>query len=77
MDDKGQFVGIRYVLDHCLILIKANHTNWGPKPFKVFNCWFEHQDFVPFVEEVWKSSIFQGKYAFVLKEKLKILKGRL
>lgn len=44
----------RGVLDHCLIWIKANHTSSGMNTFKVFNCWFEHQDFVPFVEEVWK-----------------------
>ncbi|KAI5445364.1 hypothetical protein KIW84_013555 [Lathyrus oleraceus] len=33
--------------------------NWDPKPFKVFSCWYEHPDCVPFVANVWNTSNVQ------------------
>ena len=51
--------------------------NWGPKPFRTLDCWFDHPDFKNFVKSNWQELNFEGKPAFVLKEKLKALKGRL
>ncbi|MCI08316.1 LINE-1 reverse transcriptase like, partial [Trifolium medium] len=45
--------------------------------FRVNNCWLEHPDFLRFVENHWFSNNFDGKKAFVLKEKLKSLKDGL
>ena len=41
----------RDIFDHCPIVLSANNINWGPKPFKVNNCWFEHKEFLPFGEK--------------------------
>lgn len=48
-----------------------NNLDWGPKPFKVNNFWFENKDFIMFVEKEWEILRITGKSSFVLKEKLK------
>jgi hypothetical protein len=40
----------------------------------VINGWFDHPDFLPFVETSWKWFVLHGKKAFVLKEKFRLLK---
>jgi hypothetical protein len=73
----GQWVGDRDISDHCPVSFLCSLKNWGPKPFRVNNCWFEHPDFFSFVEKQWRSSNFVGEKAFVLKEKMKSLKEGL
>ncbi|PNX74944.1 cysteine-rich receptor-like protein kinase, partial [Trifolium pratense] len=70
----GQWVGDRDILDHCPIWLLCSSVNWGPKPFRVNNCWLEHPDFNNFVKRSWNSFHVKGKKAFVVKEKLKLLK---
>src|SRR4051812_40938113 len=49
--------------------------NWGPKPFKLFKCWLNHEGFKPFLEDCWNSlSNIRGRPGFILKEKLFKLK---
>ncbi|PNX58976.1 cysteine-rich receptor-like protein kinase, partial [Trifolium pratense] len=73
----GQWIGDRDISDHCPIWLLCSSCNWGPKPFRVVNGWLEHPDFKAFVESSWKSYNISGKKAFVLKEKLKLLKESL
>ncbi|PNX82625.1 cysteine-rich receptor-like protein kinase [Trifolium pratense] len=73
----GQWIGDRDISDHCPIWLVREQSNWGPKPFRVINGWFEHPKFLPFVESSWKSFNIQGKKTFVLKEKFKMLRERL
>jgi hypothetical protein len=70
----GQWIGDRDISDHCPIWLIVPPKNWGPKPFCVINGWFDHPDFLPFVESCWKSFLVHGKKAFVLKEKFRLLK---
>lgn len=49
-------------------------TNWGPKSFKFFNVWIDHEDFMPCVEKFWNLVEVNGKTTFVLEEKMKLLK---
>ncbi|XP_058775903.1 uncharacterized protein LOC131650201 [Vicia villosa] len=74
---KGQFVESRSISDHCPIAIRASVLNWGPKPFKFFTAWIKHPSFLPFINDVWSSTVIQGHKLFCFKEKLKILKARL
>ncbi|MCI09822.1 hypothetical protein A2U01_0030913 [Trifolium medium] len=46
----GQWIGNRDISDHCPIWLMCSNINWGPKPFKVNNCWLEHPEFKQFVE---------------------------
>ncbi|XP_058751026.1 uncharacterized protein LOC131624048 [Vicia villosa] len=47
----AQVTGDRDISDHRPVWIKASNLDWGPKPFKVFNSWFQHKDFLKFVKE--------------------------
>ncbi|XP_058775034.1 uncharacterized protein LOC131649281 [Vicia villosa] len=73
----GQSIGERDVSDHCPVWIVKDNVDWGPKPFKVNNEWFNFKSFLPFVEKTWKEAVVEGRSDFVLKEKFRILKGRL
>ncbi|KAK7281208.1 hypothetical protein RIF29_08984 [Crotalaria pallida] len=63
--------------DHCPILLKYQKPASGPKPFRLNNCWFHHQDFKPMVRSCWERLEVQGWRAFVVKEKLKLLKAEI
>ncbi|XP_020223262.1 uncharacterized protein LOC109805546 [Cajanus cajan] len=67
----------RGVSDHCAILLKNEDINWGPKPFRVLDCWRGDARYAIFVRSQWKELDVEGRAAFVLKEKLKLLKCRL
>ncbi|CAJ2628008.1 unnamed protein product [Trifolium pratense] len=73
----GQWIGDRDISDHCPVWLLCSSCDWGPKPFRVVNAWLEHPDFKKFVESSWKSFNVGGKKAYVLKEKLKLLKESL
>lgn len=49
----------------------------GPKPFCIFNGWFEHENFIFYARSCWSKFSFSGNKAFILKEKFKELKERL
>lgn len=47
---EGHLVRDRVLSDHCLIWIKVNFNNWGPKPFKFFNVLIQHPELLYFVK---------------------------
>lgn len=55
----------------------ASLGDWGLKPSRFNNCWVNHKDFLSFVKEEWNSMSVKGQGDYILKEKLKALKGRL
>jgi hypothetical protein len=65
----------RVVSDHCPLLLKSRIVVSGPKPFRFCNHWLLHEGFEKVVEEGWRSNNFTGWMGFILKEKLKALKG--
>lgn len=67
----------RDISDHCPMLIKSSNLNWGPRPFRVLNCWFHDPGFFKFVENEWSRLHFNGWGAFILKENLRALRLRL
>lgn len=73
----NQWVGDRDISDHCPIWLDCNVENWGPKPFRFNNCWLDDNRFSPFVKECWNSFDVNGKKAYVIKEKMKLLKEKL
>lgn len=42
--------------DHKPILLHCPGENWGPKPFKFFNCWLEDTSLVQVLRKEWESS---------------------
>ncbi|XP_058771389.1 uncharacterized protein LOC131644810 [Vicia villosa] len=76
-DIVAQEVGKRDISDHKPVWTKSSRMDWGPKVFKVLRCWYEHKDFIPFVQNEWSSLDVRGSKAFVLKEKMKKLRERM
>nr|KYP50790.1 hypothetical protein KK1_027354 [Cajanus cajan] len=50
----------RDVSDHRPILLKDIRLDWGPKPFRSLNCWFDDPSFLGFVEQKWKGFLVTG-----------------
>lgn len=73
----AQLIGDRDISHHCPIWLISTNTNGGPKPFKFNNCWVEHKEFMSFVKEYWESFNVEGSASYKVKEKLKMLKGKL
>lgn len=69
-----QHVLDREFSDHCPIVLKHMDQEWGPKPFRVLNCWLKDPRFHKFVEDGWNGLVINGSSSYVLKEKLKQLK---
>jgi exonuclease III len=67
----------RDVSDHCPIIVKYDGNDWGPKPFRFNNFWLNNKAFPKVVEEAWNSFQVSGSKGYVLKEKLKLLKGTI
>ncbi|KAF1894928.1 hypothetical protein Lal_00022422 [Lupinus albus] len=67
----------RLVSDHCAVILSDCHQDWGPKPFRVLNAWFEHSTFTTFVEKSLAELQILGFCMYALKEKLKNLKSIL
>lgn len=38
------------------LLNKISGSSWGPKPFKLFNCWLENNTFIQYLGYLWKNS---------------------
>ena len=72
-----QFTLARNFSDHCPILLSSKHVDWGPKPFRILDCWIKDKSFRKTVQECWSSTQQRGWGGFVLKEKIKRLKERL
>jgi len=63
--------------DHCPILLRSSSVDWGPKPFRVLDCWMLDKSFKDIVSNCWTSSQQSGWGGYVLKEKIKTLKQAL
>lgn len=57
--------------------ICASNANWGPKPLKIFNSWYEHLELFDFGKKEWDFFYIEGNASYVVKEKFKLLRDRL
>ncbi|XP_058784985.1 uncharacterized protein LOC131659881 [Vicia villosa] len=73
----GQWIGMRDISDHCPVWLMVDKEDWGPKPFKFNNEWFNDKNFFDFVKKEWEGIKVQGRGDFVLKEKFRLIKERL
>ncbi|KAK2427386.1 hypothetical protein QL285_025969 [Trifolium repens] len=72
-----QVAQLRGLSDHCALILAADEVNWGPRPLKMLKCWRDIPGYNQFVKEKWRSMHVDGWGGFVLKEKLKMMKGAL
>lgn len=59
------------------MLLRSKFVDWGPKPFRILDCWLSDKSFKSTVKDCWQSHQQIGWGGSVLKEKLKRLKTRL
>lgn len=73
--ESSQYVLDKNISDHCPMLLKDVNVVWGLKPFRSPYCWFKDKQFEKLVVDTWSNLHRHGKGDFILKEKLKGLKG--
>lgn len=66
-EDLSQWGLQRTISDHCPILLKSTSINWGPKPFRVLNCWLMNSEFLKFVSDSWSKVSVAGSGSYILK----------
>ncbi|VFQ86115.1 unnamed protein product [Cuscuta campestris] len=73
----AEFKAMEFQSDHCLVLLHLIQTSTqGPKPFKFFNMWLNHDSYDNTLKHVWDMR-FNGTRQFRLCRKLKLLKQPL
>ncbi|KAF1898718.1 hypothetical protein Lal_00028243 [Lupinus albus] len=45
----------RSISDHCPVVLFDKDQDWGPRPFRVINAWFDDKDFATFVKDNWEA----------------------
>ena len=75
--DSSQQVLHKDYCDHCPIILKTELVDWGPKPFRVMDCWLKNKEYQRLVKEVWCGDQQLGWGSIVLKNKLRNLKSSL
>lgn len=63
--------------DHCPMLVKSKNADWGPKSFRLLDCWLKDKSFGKVVKDSWTQTQQTGWSGYVLKEKIKCLKERI
>ncbi len=50
----------RCLSDHCPIILKLDKHDYGPTPFRLFDIWMDHKDFLDLVNSIWNDNSVQG-----------------
>ncbi|XP_050217654.1 uncharacterized protein LOC126668506 [Mercurialis annua] len=62
--------------DHVPLLFRSQvNIDWGPKPFKSINAWWEHKDFKMFVSDSWTSTSDQLNFVSKLRSLRALIKN--
>lgn len=72
-----QFTLNRNFSDHCPIMLRSTNVDWGPKPFRVLDCWLKNKTFENLVKDIWTNTHVRGWGGYSLKEKIKRLRERM
>jgi len=68
---------MRGISDHCPILLFMEEENWDPRPRRMLKFWADLLGYKQFVSDNFHSYQVNGWGGYVLKEKLKLVKGSL
>ncbi|XP_071687551.1 uncharacterized protein [Rutidosis leptorrhynchoides] len=63
--------------DHCPIVLKDSENDFGPKPTRIFNNWFEDEKSGDLIKEAWGTIIRNSRADCVFRDKLKNVKVML
>ena len=62
--------------DHRPLHMLVDSTNWGPKPFRLMNCWWLNSDFGKMVQSYWNTASGTSSGKRSMSAALKLLKDR-
>jgi len=65
----------RSTSDHCLIFLTIDEANQGPRPNCMLKCWSDLPGYKESLKEKLMTFQIDGWGGFILKEKLKLIKG--
>ncbi|GKA25645.1 RNA-directed DNA polymerase, eukaryota, partial [Tanacetum coccineum] len=65
----------RFISDHSPVILKECHRDFGPRPFRVFDFWYECDGFDDLVNASWCTGSYNGSDDIKLKNKIKNLKA--
>ncbi|GKC69566.1 RNA-directed DNA polymerase, eukaryota [Tanacetum coccineum] len=65
----------RFISDDTPVILKECHRDFGPRPFRVFDFWYECGGFDDLVNASWYTSSYNGSDDIKLKNKIKNLKA--
>jgi len=68
-------LNISFCLSITLLITSPAEANWRPRPNRLLKCWSDLPGYKEFVTEKWQSFRIDGWGGYVLKEKLKLIKG--
>ena len=52
----SQYTLKRSFSDHCPVMLKSQSIDWGPKPFRILDCWLKDQSFKKLVQQTWSNN---------------------
>lgn len=63
----SQFTLRRNFSDHCPVMLRSKCVDWGPKPFRILDCWLSDNSFKKVVHDSWSLNNQSGWGGYVLK----------
>lgn len=67
----------RDLSNHCTIMMENKTSDFGPRPFRVFDVWLEDKDCEGIVLTAWNKEVFSTKPDAIFRDKLKNVKHDL
>ncbi|XP_071739539.1 uncharacterized protein [Rutidosis leptorrhynchoides] len=76
-DDLSVIALDRRLSDHCPLLLRDKIIDYGPKPFKVFDTWFDHEGVEEIIKEAWSKPVRGSRKDCNFHDRLKSVKTDL
>ncbi|XP_071733556.1 uncharacterized protein [Rutidosis leptorrhynchoides] len=67
----------RRISDHCPLILRDKIVDYGPKPFKVFNVWFQKDGVDTIIQSAWGKPVTSSRLDCIFRDKLKNVKFAL
>ncbi|XP_071694889.1 uncharacterized protein [Rutidosis leptorrhynchoides] len=77
LDDLSIIALDRKLSEHCLLVLRDKIIDYGPKPFKVFDVWFNNEDVGQVISDAWVLPMSGQRNDCIFRAKLKNVKGAL